>query len=79
MRTLLTKMRRMQTIDAAFRSMEKQGIQTDGLLRKFDKLGINPIPLRKGYAAKRMPRLLEILQTVGDQPVVVDLHCEKWK
>ncbi len=79
MRTLLTKMRRKQTIDAAFRTMEKQGIQTDGLLRKFDKLGINPIPLRKGYAAKRMPSLTKILQTVGDKPFVVDLHFEKWK
>lgn len=79
MRTLLTKMRRMQTIDAAFRSMEKQGIQTDGLLRKFDKLGISPIPLRKGYAAKRMPSLTKILRTVGDKPFVVDLHFEKWK
>lgn len=79
MRTLPTKMRRMQTVDAAFRSMEKQGIQTDGLLRKFDKLGISPILLRKGYAAKRMPSLSEILQTVEAKPIIVDLHCEKWK
>lgn len=79
MAALLTKMRRMQTIDAAFRTMEKQGIQTDGLLRKFDKLGINPIPLRKGYAAKRMPSLSEILQTVEDDTILVDLYCGKWK
>lgn len=79
MRTLLTEMQRKQTIDAAFRSMGKQGIQTDGLLRKFDKLGISPIPLRKKYAAKHMPSLPEILQTIGDKPFVVDLHFEKWK
>ena len=79
MRTLLTKMRRMQTVDAAFRSMEKQGIQTDGLLRKFDKLGISPIPLRKGYAAKHMPSLSEILQAVEDDTILVDLYCGKWK
>lgn len=79
MRTLLTKMRRMQTVDTAFCSMEKQGIQTDGLLRKFDKLGISHIPLRKGYAEKRMPSLSEILQTVEDKSIIVDLHFEKWK
>lgn len=79
MRTLLTEMQRKRTIDAAFRSMEKQGIQTDGLLRKFDKLNISPIPLRKGYAAKHMPSLTKILQTVGDTASVVDLHFEKWK
>lgn len=79
MAALLTKMRRMQTVDAAFRSMEKQGIQTDGLLRKFDKLGISPIPLRKGYAAKRMPSLSEILQTIGEKPVRAESSWWKWK
>ena len=79
MAALLTEMRRKQTIDKAFQSMEKQQIKTAGLLKRFSKLGISPIPLRKGYAAERMPSLPEILQTVGDQPVVVDLHCEKWK
>lgn len=79
MRTLLTEMQRKQTIDASFRSMEKQGIQTDRLLCKFDKLGISPIPLRKNYAAKRMPSLPKILQTAGDKTFVVNLHFEKWK
>lgn len=79
MHTLLTEMRRKQTIDKAFQSMEKQHIKTVGLLQRFSKLGISPIPLRKGYAAKRMPSLPEILQTVADKPIVVDLHCAKWK
>ena len=79
MRTLLTEMQRKQTIDASFRSMEKQGIQTDRLLCKFDKLGISPIPLRKNYAAKRMPSLPKILQAAGDKTFVVNLHFEKWK
>lgn len=79
MRTLVTQMQRKQTIDAALRWMEKRGLQTDGLLSKFTKLGVSPIPLRKGYAAERMPSLPEILQTVADKPIVVDLHCAKWK
>lgn len=77
MRTLLAEMRRKQTIDKAFQSIEKQQIKTVGLLKRFFKLGISPIPLRKGYAAKRMPSLTEILQTVGNAPFVLDLHFEK--
>lgn len=54
-------------------------MQTDGLLRKFDKLGVSPIPLRQGYAAERMPSLPEILQTIGEKPVRVALSWWKWK
>ena len=59
--------------------MEKQGVKTDDLLRKFKKLGLNPIPLRVGYAAKEMPSLLHILRAVEDEPVVVVLEYWKWK
>ena len=79
MAVLLSEMRRKQTIDKAFQTMEWRGIPTADLLRKFGKLDISPIPLRQGYAAERMPSLTEILQTVEDKPLVVDLHCEKWK
>lgn len=79
MRTLVTQMQRKQTIDAALRWMEKHGLQTDGLLTKFEKLGISPIPLRQGYAAERMPSLPEILQTIGEKPVKVALSWWKWK
>lgn len=82
MRTLLTEMQRKQTIDKAFQAMEKQGIKTDGLLKKFCKLGINPIPLREGYGAKRMPSLSAILQTVGNpdkSSVTIELSYQKWK
>lgn len=79
MRTLVTQMQRKQTIDAAFRSMEKQGIRTDGLLQKFAKLGISPIPLRQGYTAERMPSLSEILCAVDKQPMAVELIYWKWK
>lgn len=79
MRTLVTQMQRKQTIDAALRWMKKCGMQTDGLLRKFDKLGVSPIPLRQGYAAERMPSLPEILQTIGEKPVRVALSWWKWK
>lgn len=79
MRTLVTQMQRKQMIDAAFRSMEKQGIQTDGLLQKFAKLGVSPIPLRQGYVAERLPSLSEILCTVDKQPMAVELIYWKWK
>lgn len=79
MRMLVTQMQRKQTIDAALRWMEKHNIQTDGLLDKFRKLGINPIPLRQGYAAERMPSLPEILREVGEKPVNVVLSWWKWK
>lgn len=79
MQTLVTQMQRKQTIDAALCWMEKRGLQTDSLLHKFDKLGISPIPLRKGYAAERMPSLPEILQTIGEKPVKVTLSWWKWK
>lgn len=79
MRTLVTQMQRKQTIDAALGWMENRGIQTDGLLQKFSKLGVSPIPLRQGYAAERMPSLPEILQTIGEKPVRVALSWWKWK
>ncbi len=77
MRTLVTQMQRKQTIDAALGWMENRGIQTNGLLQKFSKIGVSPIPLRQGYAAKRMPSLPEILQTIGEKPVRVALSW--WK
>ena len=54
--------------------MEKQGVKTDDLLRKFEKLGFNPIPLRVGYAAKKMPSLLHILRAVEEEPVTIELE-----
>ena len=59
--------------------MEKCGLQTDGPLQKFAKLGVSPIPLRQGYAAERMPSLPEILQAIGEKPVRVALSWWKWK
>ena len=54
--------------------------QEDGLVPSIlEKLGINPIPLRKGYAADRMPSLAEILRTVDAQPLQVELTEWKWK
>ena len=82
MRTSLTEMQRKQTIDKAFQAMEKQGIKTDGLLDKFRRLGINPIPLREGYGAKCMPSLSAILQMVGNpdkSSVTIELFYQKWK
>ena len=76
---LLNQMQRKQTIDAAFVQMEKQGFATTDLLGKFEKLGFSPIPLRKGYAAARMPSLTEILCNVDRQAVCIELTYWKWK
>ena len=77
--TLLDQMQRKQTIDKAVRYMEKNGYKTKSLLKRFQSLGLNPIPLRKGYAAKRMPSLLHILKSVGTQPVKIELAYWKQK
>lgn len=79
MMLLLEEMRRKQTLDKAFETMEKQGVKTDDLLRKFEKLGLNPIPLRVGYAAKKMPSLLHILRAVEEESVTIELEYWKWK
>ena len=79
MRTLVTQMQRKQTIDAALYWMEKHSIQTDGLLSRFAKLGIRPIPLRQDYAAERMPSLPEILREVGEKPVSIVFSLRKRK
>ena len=79
MLTLLEQMQRKQAIDAALNWMEKQDMRTKDLLEKFGALGINPIPLRKGYAAARMPSLTEILRSIDKQPATIDLYEWKWK
>lgn len=79
MQTLLHQMQRKQTVDAAFAWMEKHDMSTSGLLKKFEELGVNPVPLRQGYAARRMPSLPEILRNVVEKPVTVELCYWKWK
>ena len=79
MLTLLNQMLRKQTIDAALHGMARQGVPTERLLGKFEKLSINPVPLRQGYAASRMPSLTEILRTVGEKPMTVEFCYWKWK
>ncbi len=79
MKELLKLMQRKQSIDAAFKQMENSGEKTEGLQDKFAKLGLNPIPLRVGFRANRMPSLVEILRSVEDEPVVVELQETKWK
>ena len=79
MLTLLEQMQRKQTIDAALKWMEKQDMRTKDLLEKFGELGINPIPLRKGYAASRMPSLPEIFSTISEEAISIDLTEWKWK
>lgn len=76
---LQEQMQRKGTIDAALQWMKNQGMKSDDLLKKFEALGISPVPLRKAYAAARIPSLLEILQTVEHHPASVELTYWKWK
>lgn len=76
---LLEQMQRKQTMDKAFQYMETKGYQTDDLLRRFQSLGFNPIPLRKRYAAKKLPSLLHILKSVGTKPIQIELEYWEWK
>lgn len=70
-------MQRKQTVDKALRDLGRQGIRTDELLAKFEKIGVNPVPLRKGFCCKRLPSPIELLETVGSKPLTVEI--EYWK
>lgn len=70
---LLKLMRRRQTVDAALQMMEQEHMKTDDLLKRFAKLGLNPVPLRKDFRVKRMPSLIHILKAVGESLVEIQL------
>ena len=61
----------VQSIDKALEKLEAKGYDTSGLLKKFEKLGISPVPLRKDFCAERLPNLVELLNTVGDKSSIV--------
>ncbi len=72
---LFKLMRHRQTVDSALQVMEKENIKTDDLLKRFAKLGLNPIPLRKDFKVKSMPSLVHILKTLGDSTVEIDVDA----
>ena len=74
---LARQMQRKQTVDKALRDMKLPNNQVDALLERFEKLGVNPTPLRKGFCCKRLPSPIELLETVDDHPLTVEM--EYWK
>lgn len=55
----------VQSVDKAMEKLEAPKYDPSGLLQKFEKLGISPVPLRKDFCAERLPGLVELLNTVG--------------
>ncbi len=76
---LAKQMQQRQSLDKALQWMENHEYRTNGLLSNFHEIAINPVPLRKDFAAERMPSLLEILHTIDEKPIMVQLTKWKWK
>lgn len=76
---LASRLQRTQSVDKALQKMEKQGYSTAGLLDKFAKLGISPIPLRKNFCAERLPGPIELLRNISEGNVTVEYVKAKYK
>lgn len=76
---LADRLQRMQSVDKALKKMAKAGYSTDGLLDRFDALGVSPIPLRKNFCAKELPGPVELLQAVSSEAVTVEYIEVKYK
>ena len=69
----------VQSVDKALQKMEKQGYDTVGLLDKFTKLGVSPIPLRKNFCAESLPGPVELLKRISDGDIAVEYVKAKYK
>lgn len=76
---LAAQLRRIQSVDKALEKLEKQGYDTNGLMDKFDKLGISPIPLWKNFCAKSLPGPVGLLCAVSEGKVQVEYVKVKHK
>ena len=76
---LAARLKRTQSVDKALEKMEKAGYSTDGLLDRFDALGISPIPLRKNFCAKKLPGPVELLRAVSSEEITVEYIEVKYK
>ena len=79
MQELATRLQRIQSVDRALDKMKKAGFDTSGLLDRFAKLGISPIPLRKKFCAKSLPGPVELLRSVSKGKVKVEYVKAKYK
>jgi len=76
---LATRLQRIQSVDKALVKMRKAGFDTSGVLDRFEKLGVSPIPLRKNFCAKRLPRPVELLRDVSKGKIKVEYMKVKYK
>ena len=73
------RLQRTQSVDKALEKMEKAGYSTDGLLDRFDQLGISPVPLRKNFCAAKLPGPVELLRAVSSEDVSIEYMEVKYK
>ena len=69
---LCTDLRKKQSVDKALASLKEKGANTNGLLNKFHKLGISPVPLWENFMASELPGPIELLEAMahrGECPV----------
>lgn len=76
---LVNQLQRIQSVDKALKRMRKAGFDTDGLLDRFTKLGISPIPLRKKFCAQSLPGPVELLKHISDGEISVEYTKVKYK
>ena len=77
---LVELLKTVQSVDKALEKLEAKRYDTSGILKNFEKLGISPVPLRKDFCAERLPGLVELLNTVGDEGgIVVPYTVVKYK
>ena len=76
---LAAQLQRTQSVDRALNKLEKEGIDTSGLLDRFDQLGISPIPLWKNFCAKELPGPVELLRAMSDGELSVEYLKVKQK
>lgn len=76
---LASRLQRTQLVDKALEKIEKKGIDTSGVLDRFAKLGISPIPLRKKFCAESLPGPVELLQSISEGKVKVEYVKAKYK
>ena len=76
---LVERLQRTQSVDRALEKMEKEGFDTSGLLDRFTKLGVSPIPLWKNFCAKELPGPVELLKHITDGKISVEYVKVKYK
>ena len=76
---LVTRLQRTQSVDKALEKLEKDCYDTSGVLDRFDKLGVSPIPLWRNFCAEELPGPVRLLRDVSSGEVAVEYLKVKYK